>query len=137
MRSRKRGVPGRSQGYGYGTRPHIHAQCKCTRLHVRRSLVPRPLPAFSMLHAEKREGLVSKITCMMSFVVLSFVRRQQQPHNDVCTSIALARPHSYSHALPASIVAALPNPATVANGIRGSERLTLRTTKSVNVSLQI
>ena len=60
---------------------------------------------------------------------LSFVRRRQQPHNDVCTSIALARPHSYSHALPVYVVAALPNPATVANGIRGSERLTLRTTK--------
>ena len=78
--------------------------------------------------------MVSKITCMMSFVVLSFVRRQHQPHNDVCTSIALARPHS---TCAASIVAALQNTATVANGIRGSERLTLRTTKSVNVSLQI
>ena len=27
------------------------------------SLVPRPIPSFSMLHAEKREGLVSEVTC--------------------------------------------------------------------------
>ena len=32
------------------------------------SLVPRPIPSFSMLHAEKREGLVSEITCAMSIV---------------------------------------------------------------------
>ena len=30
------------------------------------SLVTRPIPSFSMLHAEKREGLVCKITCSMS-----------------------------------------------------------------------
>ena len=28
------------------------------------SLVPRPIPSFSMLHAEKRESLVCKIMCM-------------------------------------------------------------------------
>ena len=28
------------------------------------SLVPRPIPRFSMLHAEKQEGLVCKITCV-------------------------------------------------------------------------
>ena len=28
------------------------------------SLVPRPIPSFSMLHAEKREGLVSEVTCV-------------------------------------------------------------------------
>ena len=30
------------------------------------SLVPRPIPNFSMLHAEKQEGLVHEITCAMS-----------------------------------------------------------------------
>ena len=31
---------------------------------VTHSLVPRPIPSFSMLHAEKREGLVREITCV-------------------------------------------------------------------------
>ena len=30
------------------------------------SLVPRPIPSFSMLHAEKRESLVREITCSVS-----------------------------------------------------------------------
>ena len=29
------------------------------------SLVPRPIPSFSMFHAEKQEGLASEIMCMM------------------------------------------------------------------------
>ena len=34
-------------------------------MHVN-SLVPRPIPSFSMLHAEKREGLVREVTCGVS-----------------------------------------------------------------------
>ena len=29
------------------------------------SVVPRPIPSFSMLHTEKQEGLICKVTCMM------------------------------------------------------------------------
>ena len=41
---------------------------KIVQLMEKSSLVPRPIPSFSMLHAEKWEGLVSEITCAMSIV---------------------------------------------------------------------
>ena len=65
---------------GYTFQPHLVILCYFSRAymhaqaHYRQgssslytilkllSLVPRPIPSFSMLHAEKREGLVSEVT---------------------------------------------------------------------------
>ena len=35
-----------------------------TVIYVSDSLVPSPIPSFSMLHAEKREDLVCDVTCV-------------------------------------------------------------------------
>ena len=43
--------------------PNVHGS-KLNKLPCYSSLIPRPIPSFSMLHAEKREGLVSEITCL-------------------------------------------------------------------------
>ena len=74
---------------------------------------------FLILYAEKREGLVSKVTCVTSIVVLSFVCRQLQPQYDV-DAHQLPWPANIAAHLRC-LVATLLTPAIVASGIRSSK----------------
>ena len=43
--------------------------------HCVASLIPKPIPSFSMFYAEKHEGLVSEVTCVTLKLIKSLVRR--------------------------------------------------------------
>lgn len=49
-----------------------------TYMSVLGSLVPRPIPSFSMFHAEKQEGLVLEITWTTSLVYRRYARDRQK-----------------------------------------------------------
>ena len=56
-------------GMGLGTRPSsLNVYVTKCQYGIKVASSPGPSHSFSMLHAEKREGLVSEITCAMSIV---------------------------------------------------------------------